>query len=259
MIRVVTVLKYVNLKRLFLNIGFLCLFTSALFGIRHLHESSFIKQVTGTVVYADRSEYSYYGIRPDGSQYTIPRYRYGIMYTTLENQKYTDTVYGMENDYKLNQQFDVLYDIRNPEHIEFYPVNHSFEIIVFFVVGTILIAIFRKEFNGYINDFVRRYPKSFAFTVISLPVPAIYYYTRYLHPSFAMYFRGLSEAVTLILLMAAVPLANAAVWVISVTIYCRRQQRDKTKNGKNKRKRIKLLIGKAASFLPGENFPHSNE
>ncbi len=98
------------------------------------------------------------------------------MYTTLENQKYTDTVYGMENDYKLNQQFDVLYDIRDPEHIEFYPVNHSFEIIVFLAVGAVLIAIFRKEFNGYINDFVKRYPKSFAFMVISLPVPAIYYY-----------------------------------------------------------------------------------
>ncbi len=69
-----------------------------------------------------------------------------------------------------------------------------------------------------------------------------------------MFFRGLSEAVTLILLMAAVPLTNAAVWIISVTSYCRRQRQDKKKN-----KRVKALIRKAAGFLPGENFPHSNE
>lgn len=197
-------LKYLDIKRFFLNIGFLCLFTAALFGIRHIYENSFMKKVTGTVT-------------------NVGEYRYDITYVTLDNTKYTDEVYGKQGEYELNQQLDVLYDERRPENIEFYPVNHSFAIIAWSAVGIVLIIIFRKGFDGYINNFIKRYPKSCLFSIITLPVPAIYYYTKYLHPSFSMFLMGLEEAVMLIFLMGAVPLANVIVWTVSAIKYCRRQ------------------------------------
>ena len=216
-------LKYLNIRRFFLNIGFLCLVTALLFGIRHIYENSFIKKVTGTVINAELSDYSYTVIESDGSEYTVPEYRYDIMYITLDNHKYTNEVYRKQGEYELDQQLDILYDERNPEKIEFYPVDHSFAIIAWSAVGIVLIIIFRKGFDGYINDFVKRYPKSCLFSIITLPVPAIYYYTKYLHPSFSMFFMGLGEAVMLLFLMGAVPLANVIVWTVSAVKYCRRQ------------------------------------
>lgn len=212
-------MKYINVKRIFLNIGLTLAVLSSGFLIHQLYENSFLVKTTGTV-YNIRVAPNCFYYDEDNNEQNM--WAYDIDYTTKQGQKCKDDKLGYIGEYEIGDTVDIIYDKRGPESIA-YKQDNMFFIIVFGVPAALLIFFCRSAFKGYKTEYLDRYRKTVIFSVISGWVPIAYFirYEFFFEPS-EMMFAGLGEALLCMFLFAAVPVINIIVWIISAVLYCRR-------------------------------------
>ena len=225
------VLKYINIKRIFLNIGFTLAVIAAVFLFHQLYENFFLDKTTGTVFAVEVEPNSFY---TDDSGDRRNTCSYGVEYTTRQGETYRDDIYGYADEYGVGDSVELYYDRREPKY-NAYPEDNLFLIIAFGAPAALLIYFCRSAFKGYKTEYLDRYRKTVIFSVISGWVPILYYiwYEFFFEPSGEM-FSGLGEALMCLFLFAAVPIVNIIVWIISAAIYCNKQrkiERSVDKNG----------------------------
>lgn len=225
------VLKYINIKRIFLNIGLALAVIAAIFLFHQLYENFFLVKTTGTV-FSMNAEPNLFYVDENGEKENL--YSYGVEYMTKQGQMFRDDICDRRGEYKIGDTAELYYDKREPEH-NAYPENNLFFIIAFGVPAALLIYFCRSAFKGYKTEYLDRYKKTVIFSVISGWIPIIYYiwYKFFFTPSGEL-FAGLGEALMCIFLFAAVPIVNIIVWIISAAVYAKKQrklERSVDKNG----------------------------
>lgn len=223
-------MKYINVKRIFLNIGLTLAVLAAGFLIHQLYENSFLVKTTGTV-YNIRVVPNCFYQDENGSEQNL--IAYDIEYATKQGQQCKDDKLGHIGEHEIGDTVDIFYDKREPESIA-YRQDNLFFIIVFGVPAALLIFFCRSAFKGYKTEYLDRYKKAVIFSVISGWVPIAYYiwYEFFFEPS-GMMFAGLGEALLCMFLFAAVPVINIIVWVISAVMYwlkCRKSESEGSVN-----------------------------
>lgn len=212
-------MKNINIKRIFLNIGFTLAVIAAGFLIHQLYENFFIEKTTGTVYDIRVEEHCFYYDENDNEQ----NFRaYDVEYITKQGEQYTDDIFGYIDEYAIGDTVEITYDRRKPER-NAYPEDNSFFIIVFGLPGALLIIFCRSAFKGYKTEYLDRYKKTVIFSVISGWIPILYFlWYEFIFESSGMMFAGLGEALMCMFLFAAVPVINIIVWIISAVVYCRK-------------------------------------
>lgn len=224
-------MKYINIKRVFLNIGLTLAVIAAGYLFHQLYENSFLVKTTGAVKNVRTETNCFYYDENNELQNSRS---YDIGYTTRQGEAYTDDIIGHIGEYGIGDTVDVLYDKRQPDRIA-YLTDNVFFIAVFGVPAALMIFFCRSAFKGYKTEYLDRYKKTVIFSVISGWIPIIYYiwYEFFFTPS-GMMFSGLGEGLMCLFLFAAVPIVNIIVWIISAAVYCRKQrklERSVDKNG----------------------------
>lgn len=219
-----------NVKRIFLNIGFTLAVIAAFFLFHQLYENSFLVKTTGTV-FNMNVESNFFYVDENGKEENL--YSYGVEYTTKQGQTFRDDISGRRDEYKIGDTAKIYYDKRDSEH-NTYPENNLFFIIVFGVPAALMIFFCRSAFKGYKTEYLDRYKKTVIFSVVTGWIPILYYlWYKFLFTPSGMMFAGLGEALMCLFLFAAVPLINIIVWIISAAVYCRRQRKLKGSVDKN--------------------------
>ncbi len=206
-------LKTVNLRRLALNIGLVFLLLAVQALIYQLYDSSFYSSADGVISGCKTDQKGWDVIHSDGRTEHHTGAWFNVTYTASDGKQYTDKIYGSPGSYAVGEHIAVNYDRRVPAIANNYPDSHMHEVLLFTVLGAFLVCGFAGEFRGYAKDFVKRYKKSFVFTVISIFLPAAYYYTRVLHPAPQFMFEGLGEYITFMFLLFLMPVLNIIVWL----------------------------------------------
>lgn len=217
-----TALKNINVKRIFLNIGFTLAAIAAVFFFHQLYENSFLVKTTGTVFNMNVKPNFFY-VDENGKEENF--YSYGVEYTTKQGQTFRDDICGRRDKYKIGDTVEIYYDKRDPER-NTYPENNLFFIIVFGVPAALMIFFCRSSFKGYKTEYLDRYKKTVIFSVVTGWIPILYYlWYKFLFTPSGMMFAGLGEALMCIFLFAAVPVINIIVWIISAVVYCKKQKK----------------------------------
>lgn len=218
-------MKYINVKRIFLNIGLMLLAVMLVYLCRQLYDNSFLVKTTGAVIAVSESEYSGCYIDNDGNEY--PMLEYDVSYVTDEGESYTDNIIGEVGEYSVGETVEVVYDKRDPYFITYIYFNW-FLVIVLGVPGGLLVFFCRSAFKGYKSEYLDRYKNAVWFSVISGIIPIAYwiYYEFIFVPGDEM-FAGLGEYLLCISLFIIVPMINIIVWICAAALYCRRCKKKK--------------------------------
>ncbi|MGN0666596.1 MAG: hypothetical protein ACI4KF_08740 [Huintestinicola sp.] len=215
-------MKYVNVKRMFLNIGLLIALAAVILSVRSLWINRNIIDITATVISEEKSDVGY--VEYGSKERTYPYSDYEVEYE-YEGRSYHRTILRDTGTYAIGDIAPIEIDKSEPDSYAYRSYESDFIIIVpLAVIAALLIVSCRSAFRGYREEFIGRYPKACIFTAVSPVVPIIYYFTAYLHPEPAWIMEGLAEAVTLLFLTAAVPLADMIVWIVAVASYVRKMK-----------------------------------
>lgn len=212
-------MKHINVKRIFLNIGFTLAVIAAGYLIHQLYENSFIVKTTGTVYDIRIVPNCYYYDEENNEQ----NFRaYDVEYTTKQGEQYKDDIFGHIDEYEIGDTVEIFYDKREPQN-NAYPEDNTFYILAFGLPAALLIFFCSSALKGYKTEYLDRYKKTVIFSVISGWIPILYWfwYEFIFEPSGEM-FSGLGEALICMFLFASVPVINIIVWIISAAIYCRK-------------------------------------
>ncbi len=223
-------MKYICVKRIFLNIGLTLAVIAAIFLFGQLYENSFLVKTIGYVQDISVKSNMYYYDDDNVQQ----NYRsYVINYTTKQGQQYSDDIVKYKDVYCVGDPVEIIYDKRYPNRIT-YPDDNMVSIIFFGVPAVLLIFFCRSAFKGYKTEYLDRYKKTVIFSVISGWIPILYYiwYEFIFEPS-GIIFAGLGEALMCIFLFFAVPIINIIVWIISAAAYCRKCKKSEGSVDKN--------------------------
>lgn len=223
-------MKYICVKRIFLNIGLTLAVIAALFLFGQLYENSFLVKTIGYVQDISVKSNMYYYDDDNVQQ----NYRsYVINYTTKQGQQYSDDIFKYKDTYCVGDPVEIIYDKRYPNRIA-YPDDNMVSIIFFGVPAVLLIFFCRSAFKGYKTEYLDRYKKTVIFSVISGWIPILYYiwYEFIFEPS-GIIFAGLGEALMCIFLFFAVPVVNIIVWIFSAAAYCRKCKKSEGSVDKN--------------------------
>lgn len=224
-------MKHINVKRIFLNIGFTLAVIAAGYLIHQFYENSFLVKTTGTV-YDIRIDKNAYYHDDDGIKQNFRAYDFD--YTTKQGQQCKDDILGYIGEYEIGDTVDIYYDKREPEH-NAYPEDNTFFILAFGLPAALLIFFCSSALKGYKTEYLDRYKKTVIFSVISGWIPILYWiwYEFFFEPSGEM-FSGFGEALMCLFLFAAVPVINIIVWIISAAVYChkcKKNERSDVENG----------------------------
>lgn len=223
-------MKYICVKRIFLNIGLTLAVIAAIFLFGQLYENSFLVKTIGYVQDISVKSNMYYYDDDNVQQ----NYRsYVINYTTKQGQQYSDDIVKYKDTYCVGDLVEIIYDKRYPNRIA-YPDDNMVSIIFFGVPAVLLIFFCRSAFKGYKTEYLDRYKKTVIFSVISGWIPILYYiwYEFIFEPS-GIIFAGLGEALMCIFLFFAVPVVNIIVWIFSAAAYCRKCKKSEGSVAKN--------------------------
>lgn len=223
-------MKYICVKRIFLNIGLTLAVIAALFLFGQLYENSFLVKTIGYVQDISVKSNMYYYDDDNVQQ----NYRsYVINYTTKQGQQYSDDIVKYKDVYCVGDPVEIIYDKRYPNRIT-YPDDNIVSIIFFGVPAVLLIFFCRSAFKGYKTEYLDRYKKTVIFSVISGWIPILYYiwYEFIFEPS-GIIFAGLGKALMCIFLFFAVPVVNIIVWIFSAAAYCRKCKKSEGSVDKN--------------------------
>lgn len=223
-------MKYICVKRIFLNIGLTLAVIAAIFLFGQLYENSFLVKTIGYVQDISVKSNMYYYDDDNVQQ----NYRsYVINYTTKQGQQYSDDIVKYKDVYCVGDPVEIIYDKRYPNRIT-YPDDNMVSIIFFGVPAVLLIFFCRSAFKGYKTEYLDRYKKTVIFSVISGWIPILYYiwYEFIFEPS-GIIFAGLGEALMCIFLFFAVPVVNIIVWIFSAVCYCRKCKKSEGSVAKN--------------------------
>lgn len=223
-------MKYICVKRIFLNIGLTLAVIAAIFLFGQLYENSFLVKTIGYVQDISVKSNMYYYDDDNVQQ----NYRsYVINYTTKQGQQYSDDIVKYKDVYCVGDPVEIIYDKRYPNRIT-YPDDNMVSIIFFGVPAVLLIFFCRSAFKGYKTEYLDRYKKTVIFSVISGWIPILYYiwYEFIFEPS-GIIFAGLGEALMCIFLFFAVPVVNIIVWIFSAAAYCRKCKKSEGSVDKN--------------------------
>lgn len=223
-------MKYICVKRIFLNIGLTLAVIAAIFLFGQLYENSFLVKTIGYVQDISVESNMYYYDDDNVHQ----NYRsYVINYTTKQGQLYSDDIVKYKDVYCVGDPVEIVYDKRYPNRIA-YPDDNMVSIIFFGVPAVLLIFFCRSAFKGYKTEYLDRYKKTVIFSVISGWIPILYYiwYEFIFEPS-GIIFAGLGEALMCIFLFFAVPVVNIIVWIFSAAAYCRKCKKSEGSVDKN--------------------------
>lgn len=223
-------MKYICVKRIFLNIGLTLAVIAALFLFGQLYENSFLVKTIGYVQDISVKSNMYY-YDDDNVQQNFRSYV--INYTTKQGQQYSDDIVKYKDTYCVGDPVEIIYDKRYPNRIT-YPDDNMVSIIFFGVPAVLLIFFCRSAFKGYKTEYLDRYKKTVIFSVISGWIPILYYiwYEFIFEPS-GIIFAGLGEALMCIFLFFAVPVVNIIVWIFSAAAYCRKCKKSEGSVDKN--------------------------
>lgn len=212
-------MKYICVKRIFLNIGLTLAVIAAIFLFGQLYENSFLVKTIGYVQNISVESNMYY-YDDDNVQQNFRSYV--INYTTKQGQQYSDDIVKYKDAYCVGDPVEIIYDKRYPNRIT-YPDDNMVSIIFFGVPAVLLIFFCRSAFKGYKTEYLDRYKKTVIFSVISGWIPILYYiwYEFIFEPS-GIIFAGLGEVLMCIFLFFAVPVVNIIVWIFSAAAYCRK-------------------------------------
>ena len=210
-------MKYINVRRIFLNIGMLFIFVSLLALGYSLWSNRNIVTVDAVVTGEQKSDTGYreYG----SSETTYPYSDYSVDYK-WEGVTYSRTILRETGEYSIGDRVQIEIDKELPADYNYNTLESDIILVLMTgIPGLLLTILCRSAFKGYKKDYLLRYKKSVIFSVRSGWVPIIYYFTAYLHPAPAMMFEGLTEAVTLLFLTALVPIVNIIVWIVAAAKY----------------------------------------
>ncbi len=223
-------MKYICVKRIFLNIGLTLAVIAAIFLFGQLYENSFLVKTIGYVQNISVESNMYY-YDDDNVQQNFRSYV--INYTTKQGQQYSDDIVKYKDAYCVGDPVEIIYDKRYPNRIT-YPDDNMVSIIFFGVPAVLLIFFCRSAFKGYKTEYLDRYKKTVIFSVISGWIPILYYiwYEFIFEPS-GIIFAGLGEALMCIFLFFAVPVVNIIVWIFSAAAYCRKCKKSEGSVDKN--------------------------
>ncbi len=223
-------MKYICVKRIFLNIGLTLAVIAAIFLFGQLYENSFLVKTIGYVQNISVESNMYY-YDDDNVQQNFRSYV--INYTTKQGQQYSDDIVKYKDAYCVGDPVEIIYDKRYPNRIT-YPDDNMVSIIFFGVPAVLLIFFCRSAFKGYKTEYLDRYKKTVIFSVISGWIPILYYiwYEFIFEPS-GIIFAGLGEVLMCIFLFFAVPVVNIIVWIFSAAAYCRKCKKSEGSVDKN--------------------------
>lgn len=195
------------MKRLFLNISFICLaFSIGIFAYR-CYENSYLHKCSA--VFSGYRSYN-----ADGSDIK-PEVTF-----TVNGKEYTRTfAESTDANYEIGDKTEILYDSRDPG--DYVYRHYSWVIIIpLMLIGLILIIVCREAFKGYWSDFVCRYPKACICTVISILIPFFYLiWYEYFFVCPDAVFAGLTEVLFMCALLIIAPVTDIIVWITAVLKY----------------------------------------
>ena len=218
-------MKYINVKRIFLNIGLTLLAVALGFVVYQLYSLSCLVKTEGTVQSIIEPEFESYYTDDNGNKLRVMEY--DIFYMLPNEQGFVDYIMGPQGEYEVGSKVDIYYDKRSPESIT-YADNYLAYILIFGIPGGLLVFFCRSAFKGYKREYLDRYKNAVWFSVISGIIPIAYwiYYEFIFVPGDEM-FAGLGEYLLCISLFIIVPMINIIVWICAAALYCRRCKKKK--------------------------------
>lgn len=182
------------MKRFFLNVSFIILaFILAFWTNENLH----LRKCTAVVT----------GYRSDNSDIS-PEVTF-----TVKGSKYTRTfAESVKKKYEIGDKLEITYDNRRPGA---YVYRHDF---ISMLIPVILIMIICREgFNGYIDNFVYRYPKACMLTVFSTAI--FIWYLLAVDIGYIVGAEGWAKLIILGFLIMTIPTINIIVWITATVRY----------------------------------------
>lgn len=218
-------MKYINIRRIFLNIGLTLLVIAMGFLVYQLYSLSCLVKTEGTIHSISEPEFEAYYTDDNGNK--LRMLEYDIFYMIPGEQGFVDYIMGYQGEYEIGSKVTIYYDKRSPESIA-YAENYLAYILIFVIPGALLVYFCRSAFKGYKTEYLDRYKKAVWFSVISGWIPIIYFiwYKFFFTPS-GDFFPGLGEYLLCIALFIIVPMINIIVWISAAALYCRKCRKKK--------------------------------
>ncbi len=154
-----------NIRRFFLNIGLLLLCVCVFMPAENMYHNSFVGLTKGTIREIYPCEAAAY-VNDNGEQvhYKEAKTEYTVDGVTY----YQKNVFKQEENISVGDTVTVCYEKDSPEINGSY-YNYFPELIVL-ICAAVLIILCRAAFKDYRNGFIKKYPKAFLLSVISIPV-----------------------------------------------------------------------------------------
>lgn len=210
-----------NIKRLFLNLGFLALFAATVISADTAYKNSLVETVEGTVTETGISKYAYY----TENGVSIPFIDAKTEYTVNGKTYYTTKHFRQNEEPETGTSVTVSYNRKNPDTIDY--TDSYFLPVFIYICGAAAVILCRDALNGYNDEFIRRYPTAFGFTAVTVFVPVFYYiWLEYFFvPPEDAWFPGLGEGLIFLFLAFGVPLINIIVWIIAIAYRHRKRKK----------------------------------
>lgn len=207
-----------NIKRFFLNLGFLALFAATVISVDTAYKNSLVETVEGTVIETGISEYAFY----TENGVSIPFIDAKTEYTVNGKTYYTTKHFRQNEEPETGTSVTVSYNRKTPGTIDY--TDSYFMPVFIYIIGAAAVFFCRDALNGYKDEFIRRYPSAFSFTAVTVFVPVFYYiWLEYIFvPPEDIMFAGLGEGLIFLFLAFGVPAVNAVVWLIAIVCRHRR-------------------------------------
>lgn len=209
-------MKYINIKRIILNIGLLIFLLALIFAGYSTWSNRNAAYTKATIVSSEPSKNMSYHA-PDG---TIYRYDELVVEYSVDGVIYTGETIALPGEYEIGGEVEYCYNRKNPEEIFFDTLTGDLMLAGFIsLISIIIIFVCRSAFNGYKKDFLCRYKKSVIFSIVTGWIPILYYlWLKYIFVGVG-FMAGLFEFLFLLFLLIFIPVVNIIVWIVAAVKY----------------------------------------